>query len=193
MKESQLFDEVDGNTWSILVARCRLLWTIAIRDSIMAISKDLIYTVGFMKSQQRQSQLLSSGGTSVEITVENEFDEVSTASLSRVTGEHKSQHRSMLDYLLDERFDGDSSRQENSEASASNDADVLEQNPTIPTLDIHFSNPQVQLHSIATGGSIIVAMESADVEARKFVYLLVASLRSKAGHICPSDLLIKTG
>lgn len=99
----------------------------------------------------------------------------------------------MLDYLLDERFDGDSSRQYNSEASASNDADVLEQNPTIPTLDIHFSNPQVQLHSIATGGSIIVAMESADVEARKFVHLLVANLRSKAGHICPSDLLIKTG
>lgn len=193
LKESQTFDGVDGTTWSILVARCRLLWTIAIRDAIMTISKDLIYTVGFMKSQQRQLQLLS-GGTSGEVPIENESYEVTTASIVRVAGEPKSRHRSMLDYLLDENLDVDSTQQDTSRASANSGADdLLEQNPTLPTLEIHFSNPQIQLHSIATGGSIIVAMESADVEARRFVHLLVANLRSKSGNVCPSDLLIRTG
>lgn len=100
----------------------------------------------------------------------------------------------MLDYLLDENLDVDSTQQDTSRASANSGADdLLEQNPTLPTLEIHFSNPQIQLHSIATGGSIILAMESADVEARRFVHLLVANLRSKSGNVCPSDLLIRTG
>jgi hypothetical protein len=189
---NDVFGGVDGS-WSILIARCRLLWTIAIRDSILAISKDLIYTVGFMKSQQRQMQLIS-GVNSGEGPIESEECEVFANSLAGVAGECQSRLKSMLEYLLEERFDADFTQPDYSRASANSGYDnIHDQNPTLPTLDIHFSNPQVQLHSTATGGSIIVAMESAHVETRKFVHLVVANLSSKVGNVSPSDLLIKTG
>jgi hypothetical protein len=42
-------------------------------------------------------------------------------------------------------------------------------NKTAPTFDIHLSNPQIQLHSRRTGGSIVIAVNGAYVEGREFV------------------------
>ncbi len=64
---------------------------------------------------------------------------------------------------------------------------------TVPTIDIHFSNPQVQLHSKTTGGSVILAMEGAHIEGRKFVKFLVTKPLNKTGKVSPRDLIRKTG
>ena len=38
----------------------------------------------------------------------------------------------------------------------------------IPIIDIHLLNPQIQFHSEATGGSIILTMKEAYVEGKRF-------------------------
>ncbi|KAL3827066.1 hypothetical protein ACHAXA_007573 [Cyclostephanos tholiformis] len=185
MQNSKSLD-IDRTTWSILVARCRLLWTLEIRDSIMGISNDLIYTIGFMNSQRRQLQQ-----TNKEKHKQEQITGGSCEVSSSFVGEGMSHSRhdsnnSQLEYLLAESF----------HAEQTHDVSVDEHttkggNSTLPTLDIHFSNPQVQLHSIATGGSILLAMEQAQVAARKFVHFIITNARSK-GKVSPSDLLRKT-
>eukprot|EP00559_Dactyliosolen_fragilissimus_P000268 CAMPEP_0184874654 /NCGR_PEP_ID=MMETSP0580-20130426/42522_1 /TAXON_ID=1118495 /ORGANISM="Dactyliosolen fragilissimus" /LENGTH=916 /DNA_ID=CAMNT_0027377707 /DNA_START=1222 /DNA_END=3972 /DNA_ORIENTATION=+ len=43
---------------------------------------------------------------------------------------------------------------------------------SIPTFDVYLSNPQIQLHSESTGGSLILAVDCAVIEGKKFVSLL---------------------
>ena len=177
-RKSLTFSGIDRTTWSILVARCRLLWTIEIRDSIMGISNDLIYTIGFMNSQRRQLHVTNKENqehiTEGSCEVSSSFDHF-----------QRDLNISRLEYLLGESFG----------AEQIHDVIVDETNrgkSTLPTLDVHFSNPQVQLHSIATGGSILLAMEQAQVEARKFIHFTVTNSRSKR-KVSPTDLLRKTG
>merc|ERR1719232_670188 len=47
-----------------------------------------------------------------------------------------------------------------------------EERNSLPRFDIHLSSPQIQLHSKATGGSIIFAMQGAYVEGKKGVNLI---------------------
>ena len=196
---------VDKSTWSILVSRLKLLWTIEIRDALMVIIQDLIFTVGFMKSQIRQSQVLAEKSACQEDPnikrgrdrpvsfsgIVGDGVELSSQASPRDDGDLA---RSKLEYLLerDEGFeiniahDGDHSIHTTHSENGNN----LE---SVPTLDIHFSNPQVQLHSKTTGGSVILAMEGAHVEGRKFANLLVERGQNKSGKILPCDLIRKTG
>mmetsp|Transcript_17638 Transcript_17638/g.31626 ORF Transcript_17638/g.31626 Transcript_17638/m.31626 type:complete len:982 (-) Transcript_17638:14-2959(-) len=215
--ESQNFAGLDRTTWSILVSRLKLLWTIEIRDSLMAISKDLIYTIGFMKSQKRQLQVLSgdtssdpdhsgesSRDTAISLAGAGEGVEISLPDPQR-TG--SAMNDSVLEYLLressksfeKESFDKDLASMPNTNqgdvsAATGSPAEVEEnEGKTLPTLDIQFANPQIQLHSIATGGSIILAMEGAHVEGCKFVHFVVSNAHRKtAGKVSLSDLLRKT-
>ena len=180
-------------TWSILVARCRLLWTLEIRDSLMGISKDLIYTVGFMDSQRRQSQVLSKE-TSEQDSSTGQSSGMSSSFAGKgnsLSLRDSSFNQSGLEFLLTESLHAEQIHED-----ASRFIDIKctkELNATLPILELHLSNPQVQLHSIATGGSIILAMERAQVEARKFIHFIVPNARSKAETFSPSDLLRKTG
>ncbi|KAL7552645.1 hypothetical protein ACHAWF_015872 [Thalassiosira exigua] len=194
-KESNWYDCIDRTTWSILVSRLKLLWTIKIRDAITAVVKDLIFTIGFMKSQKRQLQVLR------EVDKVRYSRETLSPSVAGVKSLHETpggsemfHNSSMLEYLLEESFDLSSLHDLSPQPHASFDKEEKEGNalPTLPTLDIHLSNPQVQLHSTATGGSIVLGAEAAHVEGRKFVHFLVANSRRKAEKVSPSDLLRKT-
>lgn len=196
-KESLSFASVDmaRTTWSILVARCRLLWTIEIRDSIMAVSKDLIYVIGFIKSQNRQRQLLLGDAAQDEsVRGLSSFGDEVELSICDHPNSDRTLNQSMLGYLLRESFDDVSRSNVQRDLGDTPPApNAMDENPTLPTLDILFCNPQVQLHSSATGGSIILACESAHVEGRKFVNFLVTNAMKKGSKIAPSDLLRKTG
>ena len=152
--ESHFFAGVDRTTWSILVSRLRLLWTIEIRDSLMAISKDLIHSIGFMKSQIRQLQVLSGKTSQQDNSVRGSHDISSTSlageevelSMPDTQQNESVLHESMLEYLLEESFDLDFGTDGGdifSAATAQNDEKEKKEGKTLPTLDIHFSNPQV--------------------------------------------------
>lgn len=192
---------IDKTTWSILVSRLKLLWTLEIRDNLMAISQDLIFTVGFMKSQLRQSQLLAEKAVSDDTddtkrreeptdSLVNLADEGIELSLQELIKNNGAESGSTLEYLLkrDASFDLDIHTHANEAHSATQT--TATGNKTIPTIDIHFSNPQVQLHSKTTGGSVILAMEGAHVEGRKFVHLVTSSV---TGKVSIADLVRKTG
>ena len=194
---------------SIMVSRLRLLWTLEIRDSIFSIVKDLIYTLGFMKSQKRQLHLLLGLPPEDEdqefndsSPIEEEGFELSLHDERKKDRRSSALHESMLAYLLEEPiYNVDVISAPSEEKSEYNDtAKQTEQSEqkekegkTLPTLDVHLSNPQIQLHSTATGGSIVLAMEGAHVEGRKFVHFIVANAHNKTGKLSPSDLLRKTG
>mmetsp|Transcript_4382 Transcript_4382/g.9134 ORF Transcript_4382/g.9134 Transcript_4382/m.9134 type:complete len:1753 (-) Transcript_4382:32-5290(-) len=188
--EESMYADLDRTTWSILVSRLKILWTLEIRDCIMAISKDLIFVIGYMKSQVRQMHTLadrdtaSADGRHLSTTPLNLNESFNFSVGNPIDGNS----RDGLQYLL-RRDSSISGTQGNDEASQHFDADET-RNSTLPTLDIHFSNPQVQLHSKSTGGSVILAMEGAHVEGRKFVKFLVTN--SHTGQISPADLIRKT-
>lgn len=185
------YDDLNLNrtTWSILVSRLKILWTLEIRDSLMAISKDLIFIAGYMKSQVRQMHVMAERETDslplskTPLNVEDSFCFPQVVPV-------KESSRDGLQYLLRR----DSSSGMNTDIPGSQRSDesrfVFEDEElTLPTLDIHFSNPQFQLHSKSTGGSVILAMEGAHVEGKKFVKFLVTSCN---GPISPADLIRKT-
>lgn len=180
---------LDRTTWTILVSRLKILWTLEIRDSLMAISKDLIFIAGYMKSQVRQMHVLAERETdslplsTTPLNVEDSFCFPQVVPV-------KESSRDGLQYLLRR----DSSFSMNTDIPGSQRSDesrfVFEDEAlTLPTLDIHFSNPQFQLHSKSTGGSVILAMEGAHVEGKKFVKFLVTSCN---GPVSPADLIRKT-
>lgn len=181
---------LDRTTWSILVEKLKILWTLEIRDSLMAISKDLIFIAGYMKSQVRQMHVLAERETDslpLSTTPLNVEDNFCFSQVHPVKGSS----RDGLQYLLRR----DSSTGMNSDIPGSQRSDeskfVFEDEElTLPTLDIHFSNPQFQLHSKSTGGSVILAMEGVYVEGKKFVKFLVTSCGN--GPISPADLIRKT-
>ncbi|KAL7499599.1 hypothetical protein ACHAWT_007212 [Skeletonema menzelii] len=193
-EEEPMYADLDRTTWSILVSQLKILWTLEIRDCIMAISKDLIFVIGYMKSQIRQMHTLADrGNTSADgqnlsttpMNLNESFD--FSNSIQENSGEG-------LQYLLRRdssrgMFSDISGTQGNEEPSQHFEAEEA-RNSTLPTLDIHFSNPQVQLHSKGTGGSVILAMEGAHVEGRKFVKFLVTN--SHTGQLSPADLIRKT-
>ena len=194
--EDPMYADLDRTTWSILVSRLKILWTLEIRDCLMAISKDLIFTIGYMKSQVREMHALADIDTaSVNgrhfSTSPLNLDEGFDFSLGKTMKENSMDG---LQYLLRR----DSSRGVYSDISDTQRSDEPSQHFeaedmrdwTLPTLDIHFSNPQVQLHSKSTGGSVILAMEGAHVEGKKFVKFLVTS--SHTGQISPADVIRKT-
>ena len=106
---------------------------------------------------------------------------------------------SRLDYLLKHSssyyLDTDKISSDDNDITAQSDDQTLDihKNPSLPTIDVHFSNPQVQLHRKSTGASIILAMEGAHVEGTKFVRFLVDSRQVKGEVIGPSDLTRRTG
>ena len=99
--------------------------------------------------------------------------------------------QSRLGYLLDCNESIQNST-EGGNKSPHRSAVDTKRNSTLPTLDIQFSNPQVQLHSNSTGGSIVLAAESAHIEGRKFAHFIISNSRSSADKVTPSDLLRKT-
>ncbi len=195
-EDETMYADLDRTTWSILVSRLKILWTLEIRDCIMAISKDLIFVIGYMKSQVRQMHTLadrdatSTDGRQLSTTPMN-LNESFDFSVANSVGQDS---QDGLQYLLRR----DSSWGVYSDVSGTQEDDERNQhfeaeetgNSTLPTLDIHFSNPQVQLHSKSTGGSVILAMEGAHVEGKKFVKFLVANNHN--GKMSPADLIRKT-
>lgn len=156
---SEEFAGVNQSTWSILVSQLKILWTLDIRDNLMALTQDLLFTTGFMKAQLRQSQLFVEGeatsastednsqSTPLQKPTEEEGIEVTLSSTNEVEG------TSRLEYLLrrNSSFDLDVDGAVSSEPYEHKESDD-ESNPSLPTIDIHFSNPQVQLHRKTTGG-----------------------------------------
>lgn len=151
------FAGVNKTTWSILVSQLKILWTLDIRDNLMALTQDLMFTIGFMKAQMRQSQpLVNDQATNASSEDSEEGVEV-TLSSPKQTSELEGKSR--LEYLLQRNssFDLDFTR-----TATYNDIKITSQpferqndedsNPSLPTIDVHFSNPQVQLHRKTTGG-----------------------------------------
>jgi hypothetical protein len=205
---SEEYAGVDKTTWSILVSQLKILWTLDIRDNLMALTQDLMFTIGFMKAQIRQSQLMvqeqdrttnpeaNTRATSldninleegVEVTLSPPKPTSNTEGKSRL--EYLLQRNSSFDLNIDGTIYNDSMV---TSYLCDQDISIEHENPSLPTIDIHFSNPQVQLHRKATGGSIILAMEGVHVEGRKFVRFLVNIHKTK-GEMAPSDLTRRTG
>ncbi len=195
-EEEPMYADLDRTTWSILVSRLKILWTLEIRDCIMAISKDLIFVIGYMKSQVRQIHALadrdaaSTDGRHLSTTPMNLNESFDFSAANSVGGNSQDGLQYLLRRNSSCRMYADvSGTQENDEPSQHFEAEET-RNLTLPTLDIHFSNPQVQLHSKSTGGSVILAMEGAHVEGKKFVKFLVANCHT--GQMSPADLIRKT-
>jgi hypothetical protein len=164
-----------------------------------------------MRAQMRQSQLLVEEGATVKTNPEDNnestplhkaTEEGVEVTLSQLENSGPA-GKSMLEYLLqrsssfDLDVDGTTSATEiihdnGTVLHPSEQKDSDYSNPCLPTIDIHFSNPQIQLHRKSTGGSIILAMEGAHVEGRKFVRFLVDNHKVK-GKVTPSDLTRRTG
>lgn len=187
-RHGTMFASRETPSFTVFVARCRLLWTIEIRDSIMGISKDLIYTIGFMNSQRRQLHVISKESSEQEHTTGGSCGVSSSFDGEGIDLSPRDSNNSRLEYLLAE-----SVHAEHTHDASFDEMKMKSWNSTLPTLDIHFSNPQIQLHSVATEGSIILAMERAQVEAREFIHFVIANARSKAENVSSSDLLRKTG
>jgi len=62
----------------------------------------------------------------------------------------------------------------------------------IPTFDLHLSNPQIQLHSENTGGSVILAIRGASVEGKKFLNLVARKEALESKDLRAETLLRKT-
>lgn len=198
---SDEFAGVYKTTWSILVSQLKILWTLNIRDSLIALTQDLLFTFGFMESQLRQSQLLAEEQATIEMPIKNKsqhpvsmsneiMQEGVEVALSLPTASRLEYllKRSSSYYLDTDRISSDDRK---ITAQSNVQAEGRHENPSLPTIDIHFSNPQVQLLA-ATGASIILAMEGAHVEGRKFVRFLVDSQKVKE-EVTPSDLTRRTG
>lgn len=71
------------------------------------------------------------------------------------------------------------------------DANVAK-NATIPTLDVHLSNPQFQLHSDQTGGSVILAMRGAYIDGQRYLNLIDPDNLLNAASTSIDSLLQKT-
>lgn len=190
------------------MSQLKILWTLDIRDNLMALTQDLLFTIGFMKSQLRQSQLLAEQAASASlddnhqsVSFSNTADDGVEMTLTLPTPKRDHvEKESRLEYLLqrevsfDLEIDGNGAYDYGSttHSAHSEERESAFENPTIPTIDIHFSNPQIQLHNKRTSGSIILAMEGAHVEGRKFLRFLVES-RTVSRKISPSDLTRRTG
>lgn len=195
-EEEPMYADLDRTTWSILVSRLKILWTLEIRDCIMAISKDLIFVIGYMKSQVRQMHTLadrdvtSTDGRHLSTTPMNLNGSFDFSVSNSVGGDSQDGLQYLLRRSSSYGMHTDvSGTQENDEPSQHFESEET-RNSTLPTLDIHFSNPQVQLHSKSTGGSVILAMEGVHVEGKKFVKFLVANCHT--GQMSPADLIRKT-
>jgi hypothetical protein len=161
-----------------------------------------------MRAQMRQSQLLVEEGVDASNAEDNSEStpiQKATEEGVEVTLSHGNSGpagKSMLEYLLRRSssfdlnvYDTKATTEIHDNGMGSHHSEQKESNcsnPCLPTIDIHFSNPQIQLHRKSTGGSIILAMEGAHVEGRKFVRFLVDSHKVK-GNVTPSDLIRRTG
>lgn len=193
IKSSQFFAYKNGAQWSVLVARMKLLWTVVIRDSVLAIVKDILFAINFMSVNSRGTpQLLeveeniksttvakhegnfviSDGGTSAD---DSSSDSDSKSSINVAPKSH-------LNFLLDDNEDDHVVSGSNFIAKANNMTHTQDNrkqtmfrrgatNTIVPTFNLHLSNPQIQFHSEKTGGSIIIGLRGAYIEARKFMNL----------------------
>ena len=100
--------------------------------------------------------------------------------------------QSRLSYLLDCNESVENSTEGGDKSPRRSSLLDSKRNSTLPTLDIQFANPQVQLHSNSTGGSIVLAAESAHIEGRKFAHFIISNSRRSADKVTPSNLLRKT-
>jgi hypothetical protein len=176
----------------------KLLWTIVIRDSVLAIVKDILFAINFMSVNSRGTpQLLeveesivvnetaSPTGVKYEEKGETlEGDNIDDDSSSDIDSKKiiKAVPKSHLSFLLDENEDdlvvsdskivgkanGMTHTQDNKRQTTSRRGVT---NTVIPTFNLHLSNPQIQFHSEKTGGSLIIGLRGAYIEARKFMNL----------------------
>lgn len=65
-------------------------------------------------------------------------------------------------------------------------------NASISTLDVHLSNPQFQLHSDQTGGSVILAMRGAYIDGQRYLNLIDPDNLLNAASTSIDSLLQKT-
>ena len=222
--------------WTVLVAEMKLLWTLEIRDRVLAIVKDILFAINFMKVSIRGTpQVLQSDRDSkiidkvslddtdegVELNIRNmenllrsnsscnvfedtaietksyengiEINIESNKTMKSVNTVRKSEDsnkpnrpKSYLDYILEDENETSEMHQTispsgNSECdkkgkpittrfnSSTNCFDFND--ATIPTFDLHLSNPQIQFHSEKTGGSVIIAMQGAYIEMKMYSHL----------------------
>jgi hypothetical protein len=225
--------------WTVLVAHMKLLWTVAIRDRVLSIVKDILFAINFMKVNARgtpqqlvekvdpeisHSICLEEGLNQIEISVASaaggneasshifedtaiETSPTKTGVQVNVTTLHgdksadvvktaRNKPKSSLEYLLLDPNKKDESHL-TSGAVENNDIEKTarlttmkfesnienlptitetysnerEDNDTIPTFDLHLSNPQIQFHSEKTGGSVIIAMRGAYIEMKMYSHL----------------------
>lgn len=222
--------------WTVLVAEMKLLWTLEIRDRVLAIVKDVLFAINFMKVSARgtpqllhdvdktiKNVSLTETHDGIEVTVDtpkknnvtlntNLFEETSIEMESKKDGvtinveSNKKrdndpisphQPKSFLDSIYLDSTDDDGSlkvvsttdsnelettmrptrnRLDTNTSTSDDIVDILYPSPsqshdTIPTFDLHLSNPQIQLHSEKTGGSVIISMRGAYIEMKMFSHL----------------------
>ena len=169
---SEDFAGVNKITWSILVSQLKILWTLEIRDSLMSLVQDYLFTSEFMKAQLRQSLTgeQTAAADSEEDINQSDFlqrhstEEGVEVTLSPPETTQKVGDKSRLEYLLHRKsnvdLDIDGTTFVGNDRASPHHSEhqkiIQDSNLFLPTIDIHFSNPQVQLHRKSTGGSIIL-------------------------------------
>jgi len=198
----QVLDDLilDKQTWTVLVAGLKLLWTTAIRDMIIMLVGDLIMTTELMmlqlklKSSENSAHLIKKEVGQVRPTMVCLEDVLAKGKLHETNqiGEIAMRQSNLLRLLRndsgldrsDESSDDGQGRPKRSLLSHENSflqTNDIEENPALPALDVHLCNAQVQLHSDQTGGSIILAIRGAYVQGLDFqrYYADFSDLRSK--------------
>lgn len=161
---SEVFSGVNKTTWSILVSQLKILWTLEIRDILMSLAQDYLFTIEFMKAQLRQSLVgeqsvtadSKDDGNNMNFLHGHSTEEGVEVTLSPPKIAEKIGGESRLDYLLHRNSNHDLDEGRTSHHHAEQQETLHDSDVSLPTIDIHFSNPQVQLHRKSTGGSIIL-------------------------------------
>ena len=199
--------------WTVLVGGLKILWTLEIRDALLSLSQDLIFTLDYMKlalrtmpSKQKGSNEddrsatnhnnVNSGGAALTDNVPTQATEhdgvednasqssddldldylLGDSSLGHLIEEEKDNSSNLQKPRLSRNISVQEARQfsgnSNRSIGGGDDGAKATKNVSIPTLDVHLSNPQFQLHSDQTGGSVILAMRGAYIDGQRYLNLI---------------------
>jgi len=220
--------------WTVLVGGLKILWTLEIRDALISLSQDLMFTLDYMKVALRTMLSKQKGANEDEQSTTNDNKAMNG---TRLSDSARTQHTAQdgdesnasshssdeldLDYLLgdsslghliEEEKDNNSSLpkprlsrnisvQEARQTSGGSNRSIgvgsdtgakVARNITTPTIDFHLSNPQFQLHSDQTGGSVILAMRGAYIDGQRYLNLIDPDNLLNAAATSIDSLLQKT-
>ena len=174
-------------SWAIFVSGMKLLWTLEIRDVLFKVIGDhLLETINFMVVQLKgdapvvDTDDMNDDEKGLEIQPAYQFgDDADKMSSNMESGINE--NKSSLMYLLQRgksssrvKFTQERDASSGSQYQLNHDDTSAEiRMSSLPIVNIYLLNPQIQLHSQSTGGSIILAMKGAYVEGRSFIKLYV--------------------